>query len=713
MVDHRPSGWIGAVLQDKWRIEAKIARGGVATVFRATHRRGQVAAIKIMHPEYARNADVRSRFLREGYAANKVGHPGVVRVLDDDVTADGSAYIVMELLDHGELLEDKRERSGGRLPVAEVAHVCDQVLDVLAAAHEQGIIHRDIKPENVFVLEGGTVKVLDFGIAHIKEAAVQAEPTATGLLLGTPEYMAPEQALGKRGQIDAHTDVYAVGATMFTLLSGEAVHVQDTLSNLLMAAASRQARSLAATRIGRELPREVIAVVDKALALEKPRRWPGVREMQAALRKAVPQSYAPTPAPTPRPSALPPPPTATPRDGVSEVAARPDARTPDEPKALKPAAKGLSLKPPPMQKVQRIPLPSAPPPAAGAKSPGAGVKLPGAALPATTPGSGVKLPGAALPATTPGSGVKLPAPLRASRPPPAPPSGRTVVDTGATSLVPSSAPTTERPMPSSGRTAVRDSATAERTVVRPPRGAPPAGFRAPHDAGPDSAEIPTPRDAGDPWTAEFTEGDMEGPTVATTETPAILSLPPAVGRATPAPDTTQALAGPPVARTRTLIADRPPVEEEAKRTMRLDRPRDERPRHERRHDPAHAALFPHAQLAGAGPVPLPPPRRLEPGATQMAPGHPGSAGALPPAVGPRGEPSGSVALPPPSARGRMPGPTYEPAQDGGRWLPHQEPPRPPPPEAEKPKAIRIAELGLAALVVITLSIGGCLLLSQR
>ena len=144
MTEHGRSGWIGTILQNKWRIEAKIARGGVATVFRATHRRGQVAAIKIMHPEYARNPDVRSRFLREGYAANKVGHPNVVSVLDDDVTEDGSAYIVMELLEHGELLEERREKQGGRLPTDEVARIADQVLDVLAAAHDKGIIHRDL-----------------------------------------------------------------------------------------------------------------------------------------------------------------------------------------------------------------------------------------------------------------------------------------------------------------------------------------------------------------------------------------------------------------------------------------------------------------------------------------------------------------------------------------------------------------------------------------
>jgi serine/threonine-protein kinase len=289
----RTSRWVGRLLHDKWRIDAQIGRGGVATVFRATHRQGQVAAIKIMHAEYARNEDARRRFLREGYAANKVGHPCVVRVLDDDVAEDGSAYIVMELLGGGELLEDRRERCGGRLPVGEAVAIGDQVLDVLAAAHEKGVIHRDIKPENIYVQADGTVKVLDFGIAHIKEATKQHERTATGLVLGSPEYMSPEQALGKRGHIDAQTDLYALGATLFTLLSGESVHVCDTLAALLVSVSSRQARSLA-TASFKEIPRDVIAVVDKALELEKHRRWPSARAMQAALRATrAGQSIAP------------------------------------------------------------------------------------------------------------------------------------------------------------------------------------------------------------------------------------------------------------------------------------------------------------------------------------------------------------------------------------------------------------------------------------
>jgi serine/threonine-protein kinase len=306
MAERPATGWVGALLSDKWRIEARIARGGVATVYRATHRHGQKAAIKIMHPELARNEDVRRRFLREGYVANKVGHPGVVEVLDDDVTDGGSAYIVMELLEGGELLEDRRERLGGKLGVAESVDVMMQVLDVLAAAHENGIIHRDIKPDNIYVRADGSVKLLDFGIAHLREAAREAEPTMTGHLLGTPDYMAPEQALGTRGQIDARTDVYAVGATLFTLLSGEAVHPSETLAALIMAASSQQARSLATTET--EVPREIVEVVDKALSMEKARRWPNARAMQDALLAAkakarldVPRSKSVLPAVAPPP----------------------------------------------------------------------------------------------------------------------------------------------------------------------------------------------------------------------------------------------------------------------------------------------------------------------------------------------------------------------------------------------------------------------------
>jgi serine/threonine-protein kinase len=278
------SRWIGRVLRDKWRIDARIARGGVGTVWAATHKNNGInVAIKILHPEFARDADTRSRFVQEGYAANQVSHPGVVRILDDDVSEDGQAFIVMELLE-GELLEKRRVRKGGRLPLPEVYEIADQLLDVLAAAHEKGIVHRDVKPDNLFLTNEGKLKVLDFGFAQMKHGFRQ-EQTATGYLLGTPGFMSPEQAVGNRAKVDAQTDIWAVGATLFTLISGEPVHEGESAAEMLVAAANYQARPL-----GQVMPNvtpKVAQIVDKALAFEKTDRWSTARAMQSALR-AVP-----------------------------------------------------------------------------------------------------------------------------------------------------------------------------------------------------------------------------------------------------------------------------------------------------------------------------------------------------------------------------------------------------------------------------------------
>jgi serine/threonine-protein kinase len=283
----RLQGRIGSVIKDKWRIDARLGSGGMATVYAATHRNGNRVAIKMLHPDFSRDPTVRARFLREGYVANAVGHPGTVRVLDDDVTEDGAVFLVMELLE-GESLEVRRERLGGRLPVEEVFTVGDQLLDLLTAAHAKGIIHRDIKPENIFVTNEGAVKVLDFGIAQMRHMA--AERTGTGLMLGTPDFMSPEQAGGNRDEIDARSDIWAVGATMFTLLSGESVHRAETLRDHLIALSTTPARSLAVAAPW--VPPQLVAVVDRALELRKDHRWPDARAMQDALRwayKAVAQ----------------------------------------------------------------------------------------------------------------------------------------------------------------------------------------------------------------------------------------------------------------------------------------------------------------------------------------------------------------------------------------------------------------------------------------
>jgi eukaryotic-like serine/threonine-protein kinase len=277
----RQSRWVGRVLREKWRIDARLARGGVGTVFAATHKNnGNRVAIKVLHTELSRAHDTLSRFLREGYAANQVSHPGVVRILDDDVTDEGLAFLVMELLE-GELVEARRLRKGGKLPLTEVYEIADQVLDVLAAAHERGIVHRDIKPDNLFLTREGRLKVLDFGFAQVK-TGVRAERTATGFLLGTPGFMPPEQAVGDQDQVDAQTDVWAVGATLFTLLSGKPVHEGESAASALVAAANCPVRSL--RTVEPSLPPELVSVVDRALSFDKQGRWPSAWAMQVALR---------------------------------------------------------------------------------------------------------------------------------------------------------------------------------------------------------------------------------------------------------------------------------------------------------------------------------------------------------------------------------------------------------------------------------------------
>ncbi len=252
----------------------------MATVYSATHRNGNRVAIKLLRSSFARDPEVRARFLREGYVSNAVGHAGAVKVLDDD-SSEGSVFLVMELLE-GESLEARRRRLGGRLPVDEVFTVADKLLDVLASAHQHGIVHRDVKPENVFLTDQGEVKVLDFGVAQMRRAG--GDKTGVGLMLGTPDFMAPEQMGGHPDEIDGRSDLWSVGSTLFFLLSGEAVHLASTLRDHIIATSTKQARSLAVAAPW--VPVQLVDVIDRSLKLEKTDRWPDAGAMQTALRRA-------------------------------------------------------------------------------------------------------------------------------------------------------------------------------------------------------------------------------------------------------------------------------------------------------------------------------------------------------------------------------------------------------------------------------------------
>jgi serine/threonine protein kinase len=281
---------VGSVLNDKYRLDRVLGVGGMAAVYSATHlRNASRIAVKLLHPEMAVDTNVRRRFLREGYAANSVEHPGTVRILDDDTAEDGSVFLVMELLE-GETLDHRWERNGHRLGAREVARLMYQVLDVLAAAHAKGIVHRDIKPENLFLTRSGTLKVLDFGVARLIEGPVTA--TRPGGVIGTPAFMAPEQVLGK--VVDPQSDLYSVGATAFTLLSKRYVHDAENAAEMMVIVGSRPARSLAL--VSPELPAPLAAVIDRALRFDKAERWSDARTMRAALADGYRKAFdAPMP----------------------------------------------------------------------------------------------------------------------------------------------------------------------------------------------------------------------------------------------------------------------------------------------------------------------------------------------------------------------------------------------------------------------------------
>src|SRR5882724_3229572 len=278
---HQAEARLGRTLKAKWTLERLLGIGGMASVYAATHRNQKRVAVKVLHPELSFNAAVRQRFLREGYVANTVQHAGAVSVDDDDLGEDGCAFLVMELLD-GETLEARWERKGRRLPTPEVLAFMDRVLDTLTAAHARGVVHRDLKPENLFFTRDAQIKVLDFGIARVRELSGSTK-TQTGSLMGTPAFMSPEQARGRWDEVDAQSDLWSVGATIFTLLTGELVHVAQTTNEALVMAVTQPARSLSILRP--DLSNAVVRFVDRALAYDKAARWPDALSMQNALRE--------------------------------------------------------------------------------------------------------------------------------------------------------------------------------------------------------------------------------------------------------------------------------------------------------------------------------------------------------------------------------------------------------------------------------------------
>jgi tRNA A-37 threonylcarbamoyl transferase component Bud32 len=221
-----------------YRILGPIGEGGMGVVYRAEHvLLKRPAAIKLLQPELTQNQDMVARFFNEARAATAIRHPGIVEVFDFGVGGDGSAYIVMELLE-GESLARRLSR-GGPIPALRAIQLGRQIAGALAAAHGQGIIHRDLKPDNVFLVPdpevpgGERIKLLDFGIAKLAAEPTNMTKTRTGALMGTPTYMAPEQCRGV--QVDHRADLYSLGCILFECVCGRPPFVGEGVGDVLSA----------------------------------------------------------------------------------------------------------------------------------------------------------------------------------------------------------------------------------------------------------------------------------------------------------------------------------------------------------------------------------------------------------------------------------------------------------------------------------------------
>ena len=277
--------WIDRVIAGKYRITGKLGEGGMGTVYAAEHvELPRSYAVKTILPRLAKSEELVERFRREAFASAKLRHPGIVDVLDFGRLDDGTVYMVMERLE-GRSLEDAKT-----LSIEEVTAIARQVLDALAVAHASGLVHRDLKPANLFETADHQVKVLDFGIAKMTEVGERPELTSADVILGTPLYMAPEQ-IAASSEVDARADLYAVGATLYRLLTGASPaaggHAHLVVARVASGDIERDPRKKRP-----EVPDALAHVIMRALAKAPGERFATAKEMRAALD-------APAPAPSP------------------------------------------------------------------------------------------------------------------------------------------------------------------------------------------------------------------------------------------------------------------------------------------------------------------------------------------------------------------------------------------------------------------------------
>jgi len=278
---------VGTTLNNTYAVERLLGEGGMGRVYLAQHKRiaQKRVAIKVLHDEFSGNSQVLARFQREAEAAAAISHPNVVTVLDVDVTTRGMPYLVCEYLEGVDLSDHLREVK--RLDVPDAVSITRQLCRGLGAAHARGVIHRDLKPPNVFLVgdfsKGAPArlfaKVLDFGLSRFHTAGGDQNLTKTGFIMGTPSYMAPEQARGQH--VDHRADVYGLGTILYTVLTGRAPYQEETPQATILALLNSEPprpRSLTPT-----IPPHVELIIERAMAKKPEDRYPDMAAFEQAL----------------------------------------------------------------------------------------------------------------------------------------------------------------------------------------------------------------------------------------------------------------------------------------------------------------------------------------------------------------------------------------------------------------------------------------------
>src|SRR5437870_9737531 len=267
-------------LGNSYTLEGEIGRGGMGVVYNARDERlKRRVAVKVLPPELAFREEIRTRFLREAETAARLSHPHIVPIHSVGEGPDRLVYFVMAYVD-GEPLSARLKRRG-RLPPEEVRRILSETADALSAAHALGIIHRDVKPDNI-LLEGsrGRVVVTDFGIAKALSSATGGTLTATGVAIGTPHFMSPEQAAGDR-EIDGRSDIYSLGVVGYQMLVGELPFRAPTVPGILMKHITEPAPMITEKRP--DCPEDLAACVMGCLEQEPESRWPSADPVRRGL----------------------------------------------------------------------------------------------------------------------------------------------------------------------------------------------------------------------------------------------------------------------------------------------------------------------------------------------------------------------------------------------------------------------------------------------